>query len=62
MICYRDQTFCTEETCKHFENGCINALTKAVQKSAHKWWGSKDAPICVWAEKPKCYEEESIRE
>ncbi len=57
MICYRDMTFCP------FYHDCMNAhscsmpLTPEVQKAAVKWWGSEDAPICVFSQKPDCHVE-----
>ena len=56
MICYRDMTFCEEKKCSEFKN-CHRALTNKVQKEAEKWWGSKDAPICVFLGKPDCFKE-----
>lgn len=56
MMCFRDMTFCEAKDCKHFDN-CKRALTEEVQASAKKWWGSDDAPIMVYSEKIKCFEE-----
>lgn len=44
MICYRDMTFCVSSACV---NRCGRKLTQKIRKEAWKWWGSKDAPICV---------------
>ena len=38
------------------EDNCGCALTPEVQLNAEKWWGNKDAPICVYSEKPSCFE------
>ena len=60
MMCYRDMTFCTEETCKKFgdgENDCGRSLTKKVKKAAAGWWGQGDAPIAMFIDKPDCYQE-----
>ena len=64
-ICYRDRTFCMEDTCARFgtatdENGkCDRSLTPAVQQSAAKWWsdsvGNEEAPISVFSGRPDCY-------
>jgi len=59
MICYKDMTFCTQSTCKHFYTGCGRALTNEVRAAADQWWGKgKDsAPIAQWTDVPDCYEE-----
>jgi hypothetical protein len=55
MLCYKDMTFCT------FYTDCANgedrhrALTDEVRKQAEKWWGSEDAPIARFANKPECW-------
>lgn len=71
MICYRDRTFCSEETCDRFGDGnedCFRSLTLAIEHTASHWWNSnrtsvqiknnswEDAPIAVFAERPDCYE------
>lgn len=57
MICYRDTTFCPfHETCRGASE-CGRALTPEVKESAAKWWGSSDAPIATFVEKPECYEQ-----
>jgi hypothetical protein len=59
MICYRDRTFCQYyETCKNGKE-CDRSLTTKVIDDAEQWWGSKDAPICVFGEKPDCFEEKN---
>ena len=55
MMCYRDRTFCTHYTDCSSGNTCDRPLTPEVQEAAEKWWGSKDAPIAVFIEKPKCH-------
>lgn len=64
MICFRDMTFCRESTCSKFGDGnddCPRSLTLAVEHLASHWWNrgsTKDeaAPICVFTERPDCYE------
>lgn len=60
MLCYRDMTFCTYyKNCAKAEE-CDRALTPEIQKDADKWWESfkidGSPPICMFAEKPECYE------
>ncbi len=62
MLCYRDMTFCTEETCKKFGDkfdDCVRSLTQHQKNMATKWWGADNgpAPICMFTERPICYEE-----
>lgn len=55
MICYRDETFCPfHKNCSKGKD-CHRALTDQVEKDAVKWWGSEDAPICVFSSKPDCF-------
>ena len=56
MMCYRDMTFCSYDDCKLFKK-CDRALTDKVLEDAHKWWGTTDAPIAYYGEKPDCWEE-----
>ena len=57
MIGYRDMTFCPFfKQCKKGKK-CDRALTDEVKKAAEKWWGDKHAPICMFAEKPECFED-----
>jgi hypothetical protein len=52
-----DMTFCKYyKECKK-GNECSRALTDKVKKDAEKWWKGNDPPICIFAEKPDCYEE-----
>lgn len=57
MLTYKDMTFCSYNDCKNFKT-CHRALSEEVLNNARNWWGSEDAPICQYAEKPKCYERE----
>ena len=55
MMCYRDMTFCTfYGECRKGKK-CRRALTKKVKIDAEKWWGSKDAPIASYVNKPGCF-------
>lgn len=54
MMCYRDKTFCKYNECLNWDN-CDRALTDEVQAGADKWWGEKDAPVCLFAEHPECF-------
>lgn len=56
MIGYRDRTFCTHYKDCALAEQCTRPLTPEVQKEAEKWWGGKDAPIVVFAEKPDCHQ------
>lgn len=56
MMCYKDMTFCAyHEDCR-LGKDCPRALTKEVEDGAEKWWGSKDAPICMYLDIPHCFE------
>lgn len=55
MICYRDMTFCKEETCKNFGKDCSRSLTQEVRDKAEEWM--KNPPFCVFINRPDCYEE-----
>jgi hypothetical protein len=55
MICYKDKTFCPfYETCLK-QNDCHRPLTPAVKAAAANWWGSDNAPIARFGEKPQCH-------
>ena len=55
MICFRDMTFCPfYEDCAIAEH-CDFPLTEEVERQAREWWGSDDAPISQWTEKPDCH-------
>jgi hypothetical protein len=55
MIHYKDKTFCTfYETCLK-QHDCHRPLTPAVKAAAANWWGSDDAPIAMFGEKPECH-------
>ena len=58
MMCYRDMTFCTEQTCKNF-GPCPRSLTDKVKADAEKWM--KNAPISMFGERPSCYETKEIQ-
>ena len=61
MFCYRDMTFCTENTCANFtEEKCYRALTEQRLATAKAWWkeyvhGEGEVPICTFAERPECF-------
>lgn len=57
MICFLDRTFCTYEDCSKWIK-CSLALGPDVKLRALEWWGKSDPPICVYAEKPKCFTKE----
>ncbi len=58
MMGYKDMIFCTQKTCALFDQTkCHRALTPEIIEGAEKWWGGKDFPICVFQERPDCYEE-----
>lgn len=57
MICYRDMTFCVEQSCRHFDIDCFRSLTDRVKEDAREWWGSDEYPIAIFLDTPKCYEE-----
>jgi len=55
MICYRDMTFCPfYKECKAGST-CLRAFTPAVSAAAEKW-GGKNAPVCLFTERPDCFE------
>lgn len=57
MMCFKDRTFCpgwVYERCKDAK-ACDRPLTKQVQDEAVKWWGSDDAPICIYRDEPGCF-------
>ncbi len=64
MLSFKDMTFCKETTCSKFgddNDDCPRSLTLAVEHLACHWWdkGNKkdeSAPICVFTERPDCYE------
>ena len=65
MICYKDMTFCTEETCNNFGDGkCHRSLTEKVSQDAARWWGGENLdmdrmvvpPIAIFMDRPDCYE------
>lgn len=56
MICYKDKTYCGYYKFCQDGNLCHRALTPEVRAAAIVWMG-KDAPICVYWERPDCYRE-----
>ncbi len=50
MLCYRDTTFCSYDTCVVFPK-CSRALTQEIKDKASKF----GLPVCQFAEKPDCY-------
>ena len=57
MICYMDMTWCPEwihERCTK-QAKCNRVLTEEVQANAVKWWGSDEAPLCMWSAEPTCF-------
>jgi hypothetical protein len=54
MLCYRDMTFCTEDTCARWDT-CPRSLTPEVRDAARQWWGGDGAPICAFVGAPKCF-------
>jgi hypothetical protein len=56
MLCYKDATFCDYLECKNIS--CERRLTEHVKSLARRWWGNDNPPICIFTEKPGCYENE----
>lgn len=57
MLCFRDKTYCPFFTGCKKGNLCSRAYTSDVIEDARKWWGSEEAPICLFIGKPTCFEE-----
>lgn len=57
MICYKDRTFCPFFSSCTDAAICSRALTDEVKERAYQWWGNQEAPICVYVDKPGCYNE-----
>ena len=57
MICYQDCTFCPYHAECNKGEDCAIAYTDEVKLEAQAWWGSDDAPVCLFAERPECFEE-----
>ncbi len=58
MISYKDRTFCPfYEDCNRAKE-CHRPLTPEVKQAAEEWWGSPEAPIAMYLEKPDCHEGE----
>lgn len=59
MTGFRDMTFCSYwESCA-VASFCHRPLTEEVKREAAKWWGSNDAPIAMFVEKPECHKEKT---
>jgi len=56
-MCYRDMTFCKEDTCRKRED-CFRYFSKEVREEAERWWGGSDVPVCYYIETPPCFERE----
>ena len=58
MIGFKDMTFCPFLDCGEWN--CHRRLTKEVRRQADNWWGEGEdnAPICMYVDKPECYNEE----
>ena len=54
---YKDITFCPYLECS--DKKCFRRLTDKIIIKARAWWGGDNAPICQFAEKPECYEEDT---
>jgi len=54
MMCYKDRTWCRENTCTH-KNKCDRFFTDTDAANAEAWWGSEGAPVCFFGERPKCF-------
>lgn len=56
---FRDKTFCPFY--KECADGaiCGRALTEQVKADAVKWWGSDEAPISMFMDRPSCFKETS---
>lgn len=55
MMGYRDRTYCPFWTDCAKADLCSRPLTPEVSAAARAWWGSDDAPIIQFAEKPDCH-------
>ena len=58
MMCFGDKTWCPFLKCHDID--CERRLTDKVRQRARVWWGKDGAPICQFADKPSCYEEEHV--
>jgi hypothetical protein len=56
MIGYRDRTWCPFWASCAKAHLCSRPLTEEVREAARNWWGSEDAPIIQFAEKPDCHD------
>ena len=55
---YMDMTFCPFTACTNME--CFRRLTPEVIAKAEKWWGGPDSPICMFVERPDCFEKKEV--
>lgn len=54
---YKDRTWCPKrysDRCNRSQ-GCYRVLTKEDQIAAENWWGNRNFPISIFAEKPECF-------
>lgn len=65
MFSYGDMTYCPFDDCANFGDKCNRSLTDEVQADADKWFRGwcddpeRGAPICVFTERPNCFEEKN---
>lgn len=63
MLCYKDRTWCGQTDCANWGKDCDRSLTEEVMEAAQEWWNKDNdpklgmAPICMFADKPHCFEE-----
>jgi len=57
MIGYKDITFCPFYKDCLTGMDCFRALTPMIKIAASEWWGSDDAPISVFVDKPACFKQ-----
>lgn len=59
MMCYKDRTWCRETTCIH-KSKCDRFFADTDAANAKVWWGSEHPAVCFFAERPECYQGESV--
>ena len=57
MISFRGVTFCGFNSECNKGGNCALAYTDDIAAQAKEWWGNEDAPVCLFADKPGCFEE-----
>lgn len=57
MMSYKDMTFCPHHEFCTYGIECPRSLTEEVRQDAIMWWGSDDAPISIFLDKPHCFED-----